>query len=415
MDKKLKIGIIADSVFLPTGYSNIGKQISKYLIKQGHSVHYFCVAYNGTTIDYARLPDGTEFNFKMYGEMVHSYFMNSIERYAKELNLDIILIILDTFMLYPAILSKDLSPAKVVFFYPSDGGNGMPLGCDAVLKKMDKSVAYSKFAQKQVKDYYGMDTPYIPIGTEPDKFYKLDDIKRMQLRAKYGLLNKFVVGCVARNQPRKMLDRMFKAFRLVKERIPEAILFLHTDPNDPAQSFNMFKLISDYNLENRVYFSGMQAYKGFDWNQMNEVYNVMDLFFLSTSGEGWGIPLVEAMSCEVPVLATDYTTTQEIVKDNQAGLGIKLSGVEEISSEEFFKDQKEYDKKVMNGTIMGSWMVERGIIDVVDAANKIEYLYKNPNLMKQMGKNGRNAVLEKYSFDKHTAKPFEDLFFELTK
>lgn len=341
--------------------------------------------------------------------------MNSIERYCKDLKLDILLIILDTFMLFPAILSKDLSPAKVVFFYPSDGGNGMPKQCELVLKKMDKAVAYSKFAQKQVKDYYGLDTPYIPVGTEPNRFYKLEDIEKLKLRMKYNLFGKFVIGVVARNQPRKMLDRTFKTMALVKDKIPNAVLFLHTDPNDPAQSFNMGELIKQYNLENRVVFSGMEAHKGFDWNQMNEVYNVMDCFLLTTSGEGWGIPLIEAMSCQVPVLATDYTTTPEIVKAHNAGLGIKLSGVEEVSIEEFFKDQKAYDFKVMNGTIMGSWMVERGICDVYDAANKIEYLYKNPEIMKIMGSNGRKAVENEYNFDEHTAKPFLELFQELTK
>jgi len=54
--------------------------------------------------------------------------------------------------------------------------------------------------------------------------------------------------------------------------------------------------------------------------------------FLSTSGEGWGIPLVEAMSCKVPVVATNYTTIQEIVVDNKAGFGVKLAGVEEMTN-----------------------------------------------------------------------------------
>ena len=289
----------------------------------------------------------------------------------------------------------------------------MPLGCDQVLRKMDQAVMYSKFSQAQVKAYYNMDLPFIPLGTEPDRFYPLPNEQKQILRAKYGLNGKFVVGVVARNQPRKFLDRTFKAFKLFKDKCPNAVLFLHTDPNDPAQAFNMGKLISDYNLENRVVFSGMMAHKGFDWNQMNEVYNVMDCFFLSTSGEGWGIPLIEAMSCEVPVLCTDYTTTPEIIKENNAGLGINLSGVDEISAEEFFKDQKEYDLKVMNGTIMGSWMVERGIMDITDASKKLEYIYKNPDKAKEMGKNGRIAVLNKYSFNEHTAKPFEDLFKRL--
>lgn len=413
--KKLTITILSDSPFLPTGYSNLSKQLAKYLTEQGHTIHYLANAYTGTTIQYARLPDGTEFNYKIHGEMVHSYFMNSIERHLKETKSDILIIILDTFMLFPAILSKDLSPAKAVFWYPSDGGAGMPKQCELILKKMDKSVAYSKFAQKQVKDYYNMETPYIPIGTDPKRFYPLPEEDKLKLKAKYGLYGKFVIGTVARNQPRKFLDRTFKVMRLLKDYIPNAVLFMHTDPNDPAQTFNMFELIKDYNLENRVIFSGMQAHHGFDWNQMNEVYNVMDCFLLTTSGEGWGIPIIEAMACQIPVLATDYTTTPEIIKSHKAGFGINLSGTEEISVEEFFNNQKEYDKKVANGTIIGSWMVERGVCDINDAANKIIQLFKNPELSKQMGANGRKAVLEEYDYIQHTAKPFDDLFQELAK
>ena len=34
-----------------------------------------------------------------------------------------------------------------------------------------------------------------------------------------------------------------------------------------------------------------------------------------TTGEGFGMPLAEAMSCEVPVVAVDYTTTKELLID----------------------------------------------------------------------------------------------------
>lgn len=130
---------------------------------------------------------------------------------------------------------------------------------------------------------------------------------------------------------------------------------------------------------------------------MNEVYNVIDVFLLSTSGEGFGIPIIEAMACEVPVLATDYTTTPELVKLNNAGLGINLSGTEELNM--FGTESKEYDSKVQDGTITGSWEVERGFCSIQDAVTKLKFLYDNPILCKQMGMNGRKAVLEKYDFE----------------
>ena len=373
-------------------------------------------------MDYAKLADGTEFDYKIYGELTHSYFSNILSEHLKKTKSDILFILLDTFMLHGDpnnpnngwFLKIDTSPAKTIFWYPSDGGNGMPNGCEIILKKVNCPVAMAKFGQKQVKDYYGFDTMYIPHGTEPDKFFKMNNIDRANLRNRWGLNDKFVVGVVARNQPRKFLDRTIKIMAKLKDKIPNAVLFLHLDPNDPAQSFNMIQMIQKYNLENRVIFSGMKAHEGFDWNKMNEIYNLFDVFLLTTSGEGFGIPIIESMACEVPILATDYTTTSELVKENQAGLGIKLTGVEEISWQDFFgMNAKYYDRLVENGTINGSWGVERGICDINDAVEKMLFLYNNPHIREQMGKSGREAVLKKYDFDKIIGPAFDKIFNDI--
>jgi glycosyltransferase involved in cell wall biosynthesis len=301
-------------------------------------------------------------------------------------------------MLFPWFLNIDTSPAKTFFWFPSDGGGGLPKGCEAILKKIDVPVAMSQFGQKQVKDYHNLEVAHIPHGVDYKAFYPLEEADRLKLRTKWGLNDKFVIGVVARNQPRKNLDRTIKTMKLVAEKIPNAIIFLHLDPKDPAQPmFQIHELVKKHNLENRVIYSGMSAHSGFPQSEMNNVYNLMDCFFLSTSGEGFGIPIIEAMSCQVPVLATDYTTTQELIKDNKAGLGIKLSGVEQLDLFKF--DQKEYDKLSLNGTMTGNWEVERGLCNIEHAACQIKFLYDNPQIAKSMGEAGRNAVLTKYNFD----------------
>jgi glycosyltransferase involved in cell wall biosynthesis len=40
---------------------------------------------------------------------------------------------------------------------------------------------------------------------------------------------------------------------------------------------------------------------------LNKVYNSMDLFTLPTGGEGWGLPILEAMAAGTPTLVTDYS------------------------------------------------------------------------------------------------------------
>jgi len=401
---------VTDLIFLhEIGYSNQAKSLVMAL-EDKYEIHWLANAYNGATMDGIKLTDGTEIKCKIYGSMGQTYFRNEISKHLKDTKTDIFIILLDTFMLYPWITELDLSPAKSFFWFPSDGGASMPKGCEAVLKKVDVPVAMAKFGQKQVGDYYQIKTEHIPHGCDTKRFRPLTDKKKLKLKEANGFKDKFVIGVVARNQPRKNLDRTIKSMRLIADRIPNAILFLHLDPNDPAQPmFRINSLVEKYNLQNRVVYSGMEAFKGFGWDKMNDIYNLMDVFLLTTSGEGFGIPIIEAMACGVPVVATDYTTTPELVKAHNAGLGIKLSGVEELDM--FSMSSQDYDKASFNGTMTGSWEVERGFCDIEDCADKIEMLFKYPMMRKDMGKNGREAVLKYYDFD-IVAKMWEDLINE---
>ena len=406
----MRIAILSDSCFFPTGYSNQAKLLAKYLTDKGHEIHYFASGYNGATIKYAELMDGTKFEYTIHGQGAQGYFADLMSGLLKKHKIDKFIILLDTFMLHGAygnpsggwFLHVDTSPAETYFWFPSDGGGGMPKGCDLILRKIDNPIAMAKFGQKQVKDYYSLDTKYIPHGTESDRFYKLPEEQRNETRKKWNVEGKFVIGVVARNQGRKMLDRTIKACAIlneVKNKIPNAVLFLHLDIRDPAQVFLIDNIVKRFNLENRVIYSGVSALKGFNWNEMNEIYNLFDMFLLTTSGEGFGIPIIESMSCQIPVLATDYTTTPELVKENKAGLGINLVASPEQEIDMLAMNLMEYDNLVMDSTMTGSWEVERGLCSVKDAAKKIVYLYENPEERKKMGENGRKAVLNKYDFN----------------
>lgn len=391
--KKLNIAILSDSPFLCTGYSDQAKNLANKLTEEGHNIFYFAHVYTGQNL----LPpitfeDGRQLKFRVMGQGREAYFKDLLPTYMKMYNIDILIILLDTFMLYPWLMTLDLSPAKKIFWFPSDGGGGMPLGCDQILRFMDVPVAMAKFGQRQCKKKYNLDTEYIPHGIEPDNYYPLPEKERQELKKKWGFENKFVIGTVARNQGRKMLDRTFKAFALFSQKNPDAILFLHTDPDDAAQVFHTGEMVQRYNLNNKIVFSGTRYYKGFDYKKMNEIYNLMDVFLLTTSGEGFGIPIIEAMACGVPVIATDYTTTRELVIDNKAGLGIDLVGTDKEENPEAHTDE------LIDGTITGSWNVERGICSIKDASNKLQIIKDDKVLAKQFGINGREAVLKNYDW-----------------
>ena len=294
-----KVMILSDSPTIPTGYRNQATKLARHLQNNGWTVEFLANGYTGSDIEKLTLIGGEEFDYPIYGHnQFDQYFNLTMSQRIKKFNADRFIILLDTFMLYPWFLNVDTSPAKTFFWFPSDGGGGLPKGCEAILKKIDCPVAMAEFGQKQVKDYHNLDVKHIPHCVDSKSFYRIPDVDRLELRKKMGFDGKFVIGVVARNQPRKNLDRTIKAMRLIADKVPNAVLFLHLDPNDPAQPmWKISELVKKFNLENRVIYSGMSAVNGFPQSKMNEVYNVMDCFLLTTSGEGFGIPIIEAMAC----------------------------------------------------------------------------------------------------------------------
>jgi len=390
MEKK-KLLILSDSPLIPTGYATISKNIANRMTELGWEVHFMGHNYIGQKL----LPpitfeDGEQLNFRLSGMANEQYCKDIIVPKIREFQPDIFLVLLDTFMVYPWFCEMDFAPAKTIFYFPSDGGGGMPLGCENILTKVTVPVAMAKFGQKQVKECYNIDTKYIPHAANEKIYYPLSDNEKQLLKSKWGLQDKFVVGVVARNQGRKMLDRTIKAFKIFAKDKPNAILLMHTDPIDRAAAVDLRNLIIREGIPNKVIFTGMTMLTPFTNDQMREVYNLMDVFLLTTSGEGFGIPIIEAMACEIPVVATDYTTTPELVIENNAGLGAKVAA-----------------------ELTGSWNVERAVMDDNDCVEKLTYLYNNREEAKQMGKNGREAVLKYYTWN-IVMKQWSDLFEEMT-
>lgn len=408
-DKKLNIAILSDSPFLTTGYRNQAFNIANILGERGHNVYYFAHAYVGQNLKPGiEFEDGSKTKFTVIGSGREQYFFDVIPIYLKQFKIDVFMILLDTFMMYPRLLELDMSPAKSIFYFPSDGGGAMPLGCEQILKHVNVPIAMAKFGQEQVKKVHNIDTRFIPHATNSDLFKPLPEAERQQLKANWGLKDKFVIGVVARNQGRKMLDKTIKIMSVYAKMNPNAVLLMHCDPDDAAQVFPLRSLIERYGIQNRVLFTGTRYYKGMTDKDMNLIYNLFDVFLLTTSGEGFGIPIIEAMSCEVPVIATDYTTTRELVIDNDAGWGIDLVGTTADENEQF------HGAEILDGTITGSWSVERGLCSVKDGAIKLDIAFKDVEGRKKKGSNGRKAILETYNWNV-TSKKWIETFEELGK
>jgi glycosyltransferase involved in cell wall biosynthesis len=53
-------------------------------------------------------------------------------------------------------------------------------------------------------------------------------------------------------------------------------------------------------------------------HQMGSLYRSADCFVLPTRGEGWGIPIIEAMACAKPVIATNWSAHTDFMSEEIA-------------------------------------------------------------------------------------------------
>jgi glycosyltransferase involved in cell wall biosynthesis len=61
---------------------------------------------------------------------------------------------------------------------------------------------------------------------------------------------------------------------------------------------------------------------------MRDLYSLADAFVLPTRGEGWGIPVAEAMAMGLPVIVTNYSGPTEYANEENAYL-LPVTGLDE--------------------------------------------------------------------------------------
>ena len=249
MADKINILWLSDSPTLPTGFSGQSRDLMLGLHKTGnYDITFLGHNYAGAPIRNFEFDDGLKIPFRLVGNHNAPYAHNLWMHYIRKYKADIFGTLLDTFMLKwagPGMPMYEATPfpCRTTFWFPSDGGayvdsddaqgdprlSILPMGCENVLRKTTLPVSMSEFGQKQAMKQYGIRTEFVPHGVNASMFRAGD---KEAAKKKYGLQGRFVVGCVARNQPRKYLEATIRAFERFCRDKPDAVLFMHSVSGD---------------------------------------------------------------------------------------------------------------------------------------------------------------------------------------
>ncbi len=282
----------------PTGYGNITYVVCKMLQELGHDVKIS--AYYG-------LRDGGFLKWR--GLPVHpaerDWGAPMTKKYFDRFESDICITNQDIWTL-PDNYGVDFAWHP---YFPVDH-TPIPPAVLGALRFARKPIVYSKHAYNELKKQ-ALDSYYVPVGFDTD-IYKPDKSHKFKI----GNEGDFIIGIVGNNMgARKNLTGALQAFAAFHNKHPDTYLYCHTNPDGyRLGDIDLVRLGNALGIQDAVLYPDRTEYdQGFytdDW--MSKLYNTFDVFLLPSKGEGFGLPIIEAQACGVPVIITDNTAMTEL-------------------------------------------------------------------------------------------------------
>jgi len=170
----------------------------------------------------------------------------------------------------------------------------------------------SQWGTQVLKDA-GIDAHYVPCSADSDVFKPGD---QKLAREKTGIpQDAFLVTMVAANKDehdRKGFGEALDGFARFAEKHDNARLYIHTLWSGAIDIHALVERLGiiDRVIMPNVYAMVMGMYSNDD---MCNIYNSSDVLLNPAKSEGFGLPILEAQMCGVPVIASDFSTTDELL------------------------------------------------------------------------------------------------------
>ncbi|MBT4722701.1 glycosyltransferase family 4 protein [Candidatus Falkowbacteria bacterium] len=195
-----------------------------------------------------------------------------------------------------------------------------------IKRSADKIITVSHFSKQDLVKTYNINPEKIKViwnGYDDEKYRPIEGA-RQKLKEKYNITDPFVLF-VGRIELKKNVPRLVEAFAKYKQKYPDDKHKLVLVGVKGLTFPLVEEKIQKYNIEKDIIFPG--------WVSDDDLplfHNSAALFAFPSLFEGFGIPIVEAMSCNCPVICSNTTSLPEVAGD--ATLMFDPENVDEISS-----------------------------------------------------------------------------------
>ena len=372
-----------DSPLIPTGYASTCRLTAKELTKRGWEV--FATSFNGGTqseeiMDWYGIKVVPNHALKRNPNAMYGDAGNVLQLYA-DLKPDILFFHNDIYRYsYLAELPKEILDRSIAWI-PFEG-EGADIHGVQILSKLAATRFVTDGAYQLHKEMMAKnDAGQIYHAIDLDSYSLPINKKELKKAKSLGIENKFLVVRVDRHQPRKYWDLTLKAFAQFANNKSDVFLLGKCHPRDivmwddaKKEGVDLDALARELNIKDKVLFDDYF----FSTPAMADCfYKPADVFLTTTSGEGFGLSLVESMACGTPVICPNVPVLPEVC--GEAALYCKV------------KEKQWYNPM----------SVFHNVVDVDSVVEKLEWAYQDwkqgSKKLIEMGKKGREITEKKFS------------------
>lgn len=235
---------------------------------------------------------------------------------------------------FAPIVSSALDLIPLIFAQQYSEGGIKDLRLQGIFRRTarvaDRFVAISHHTKADLTKYMGVDPGKVEVmhlAADPS-FQPVTDAKALQtVRRKYSLPERYVMT-IGANEPRKNVEGAIAAFRGLPQGVKQAAPLVVV-----GKTWRKEKIEAAHAED--VIFTGFV-----DDSDLPAVYSGAAAFVFLSTYEGFGMPVLEAMACGVPVICANNTSLPEVAGNAAILVDAHETQTATAALEEILTDQK---------------------------------------------------------------------------
>ena len=368
----MRIGITCYPTYGGSGV--VATELGKELAMRGHEVHFisYALPMRLTVTDRIMFHEVEVLSYPLFEYPPYDLVLaTKMSEVITRFNLDILHVHYAIPHSISAYLAKMmLSDRRVPFVTTLHGTDITLVGNDRSylpitrfgIEQSDAVTAVSEYLKQRTVEEFQIQRPIsvIPNFVNCDVYNRSSDLS---VRQRFAEKDEAIFIHISNFRPVKRVEDVIAIFARVRKACPAKLLLVGDGPERPKAEW----LAETQGVSGDVLFMGKQS-------DMAPLLSISDILLLPSENESFGLVALEAMACEVPVIATRIGGIPEVVEDEEDGFLFNLGDVEAMA----------------------------------DASIR---LVRNPKLRGQMGKSARQHAIRDFCASK-IVRHYENLYLQ---